>query len=92
MTGSCRGKSQAVRARSGRNAARTVNRLETVSYGGDGGIVMVNSASDITTAGTKAYGIRARSVGGGGGDGSEPPPATVTVATPERVSFGTNRS
>jgi len=37
--------------------------------GGHGGTVMVNSASDITTAGSKAYAVRARSVGGGGGDG-----------------------
>jgi uncharacterized protein YhjY with autotransporter beta-barrel domain len=37
--------------------------------GGDGGVVTINSDSDIITSGTNSQGIVAQSVGGGGGNG-----------------------
>ena len=37
--------------------------------GGDGSSIIVNNDGSLSTVGDKAYGIRARSLGGGGGDG-----------------------
>ena len=58
--------------------------------GGDGGLVTVNSDSDIITSGTNGMGIVAQSVGGGGGNGGNTFVLSAAANVIDEIPFAAN--